>query len=66
MAVISITTTQNIALEYDLASLGERIVATIVDLVIMGAYLFLITMVLSSSAGTFDNDRLQREQNPHG
>lgn len=55
MAVISITTTQNIALEYDLASLGERIVATIVDLVIMGAYLFLITMVLSSSAGAFDN-----------
>lgn len=55
MAVISITTTQNIALEYDLASLGERIVATIIDLVIMGAYLFLITMVLSSSAGAFDN-----------
>lgn len=55
MAVISITTTQNIALEYDLASLGERIVATIIDLVIMAAYLFLITMVLSSSAGTFDN-----------
>ncbi len=55
MAVISITTTQNIALEYDLASLGERIVATIIDLVIMAAYLFLITMVLSSSAGAFDN-----------
>ncbi|MEP7318152.1 MAG: RDD family protein [Panacibacter sp.] len=55
MAVISITTTQNIELEYDLASLGERIVATIIDLVIMAAYLFLITMVLSSSGGAFEN-----------
>src|SRR5581483_5801018 len=45
MAVISITTTQNIELEYDLASLGERIVATIIDLVIIFAYFIVIAMI---------------------
>jgi hypothetical protein len=32
MAVISITTTQNIEIRYDLASLGDRIVASIIDM----------------------------------
>ncbi len=50
MAVISITTTQNIELEYDLASLGERIVATIIDLVIFFGYLFLVLMAMNFSS----------------
>ena len=50
MAVISITTTQNIELEYDLASLGERIVATIIDLVIFFGYMFLILIVMDFSS----------------
>lgn len=48
MAVISITTTQNIELEYELAGIGERIVATIIDLVIFLGY-YIILGVLSST-----------------
>src|SRR3954449_5649703 len=51
MAVISITTSQNIELEYDLASLGERIVATIIDLVILVGYIILIGMFTNFSDG---------------
>ena len=56
MAVISITTTQNIELEYDLASLGERIVATIIDLVIFFGYVIIVNLFASSSGGFFTND----------
>ncbi|HEY6975620.1 MAG TPA: RDD family protein, partial [Chitinophagaceae bacterium] len=51
MAVISITTSQNIELEYDLASLGERIVATIIDLVILVGYVIIIGMFTNLSNG---------------
>jgi uncharacterized RDD family membrane protein YckC len=51
MAVISITTSQNIELEYDLASLGERIVATIIDLVILVGYVIVIGMFTNLSDG---------------
>src|SRR6476659_1870971 len=51
MAVISITTSQNIELEYDLASLGERIVATIIDLVILVGYAIVIGMFTNLSKG---------------
>ncbi|QEC66246.1 RDD family protein [Panacibacter ginsenosidivorans] len=49
MAVISITTTQNIEIGYDLASVGERIVACIIDLVIFVAW-FIITSLIFSYA----------------
>ena len=49
MAVISITTSQNIELEYDLASLGERIVASIIDLVILVGYIILMGMFTNFS-----------------
>lgn len=51
MATISITTTQNIELEYDLAGLGQRIAATLIDLVIMGAYFFIMLSILSNVTG---------------
>lgn len=44
MAVISITTTQNIELEYELAGIGERIVATIIDIVIILGYFIIINV----------------------
>ncbi|CAN5307301.1 RDD family protein [soil metagenome] len=47
MAVISITTTQNIELEYELASVGDRIVARILDLLIMIGYMIVISLVFS-------------------
>jgi uncharacterized RDD family membrane protein YckC len=51
MAVISITTSQNIELEYDLASLGERIVAAIIDLVILAGYAIIVSMFANLSNG---------------
>ena len=46
MNTIKITTTQNIDLEYDLASVGERIVAWLVDLGIFIAYFILLTTII--------------------
>ncbi len=51
MAVISITTSQNIELEYDLASLGERMVATIIDFVILAGYIIIVSMFTNLSGG---------------
>src|SRR6476620_3902106 len=56
MAVISITTTQNIELEYELASLGERMVATIIDLVILVGYIILVQLFGTFSNGLFNSD----------
>lgn len=55
MSTIRITTTQNIELEYELASIGDRIVGWILDAVIVGAYMVILTMVMSavpSSSGS--------------
>ncbi|MEO6314830.1 MAG: RDD family protein [Chitinophagaceae bacterium] len=49
MNTIKITTTQNIDLEYDLASVGERIVAWLVDVAIFIAYFLLILMAVGIS-----------------
>ena len=46
MNTIRITTTQNIDLEYDLASVGERIVAWLVDLGIFIAYFILLAAII--------------------
>src|SRR3954453_17667587 len=51
MAVISITTPQNIELEYELASLGERMVATIIDLIILVGYIIIVGMFNNLSDG---------------
>jgi uncharacterized RDD family membrane protein YckC len=56
MSVISITTTQNIELEYDLASLGERMVAAIIDLIILIGYIILINMFGSFSGGLLETE----------
>ncbi len=47
METISINTTQNISLEYDIASVGDRILATLIDYAIFGAWLILCFLVLS-------------------
>ena len=51
MAVINITTPQNIELEYELASLGDRMVACIIDLLIIIAYCILVSMISSFTRG---------------
>ncbi len=55
MSTISITTTQNIELEYDLAGLGERIVGRILDGLLLAIYVFLIVFVVigTASLGSF-------------
>jgi uncharacterized RDD family membrane protein YckC len=45
MNTIKITTTQNIDLEYDLASVGERMMAWLIDLVIFVAYFILVNII---------------------
>ncbi len=47
MATISITTPQNIELEYDLASLGERILGRIIDGLVIAGYVGLIIAAFS-------------------
>lgn len=47
MENITIQTSQNIGIDQQVASIGERIVATILDIAFMGAYLFLITFFFS-------------------
>ncbi|HEX6914891.1 MAG TPA: RDD family protein [Chitinophagaceae bacterium] len=50
MSTISITTTQNIELEYDLASLGERIAGRLIDGVVLGIYLVAVFVVFFSAS----------------
>lgn len=57
MATIRVHTTQNVTIEYEVASLGERIVATLIDYVVLiawgGLWALLITkMAGSSSSGS--------------
>jgi uncharacterized RDD family membrane protein YckC len=54
MSTIKITTTQNIDLEFDLASVGERIVAWLIDAAIFVAYfILLLTIIGMSNMGVF-------------
>jgi uncharacterized RDD family membrane protein YckC len=57
MNTIKITTTQNIDLEYDLASVGERIVAWLIDLGIFIAYFILISIMIGFSGIVYFIDK---------
>jgi len=46
MSTIRVQTAQNVSLEYEIASLGDRIVATIIDYVILIAWAILCAMLL--------------------
>lgn len=48
MQNIDLQTTQNVTIEYELASLGERILAMLIDLaVVVGGYMILLSIVLA-------------------
>lgn len=49
MQSISVVTSQNVRINYKIASVGDRIIATIIDGIIVAAYLFLVTMILISN-----------------
>jgi uncharacterized RDD family membrane protein YckC len=54
MQTITIQTSQNIDIEYDLAGVGDRIVAYIIDVLIYGAYLIvagLVSKIFESKEG---------------
>ncbi|WP_331970381.1 RDD family protein [Ohtaekwangia sp.] len=47
MQTVSVRTTQNVFIQYPVASLGDRIVAALIDLVIVVAYLFLAGYIMA-------------------
>ena len=47
MANLTINTTQNIKIEFKTASIGERMIASILDLIFKGLYLILIFYIVS-------------------
>ncbi len=49
MAGIRIQTTQNIELEYELAGVGDRLVAYLIDMLLYGAYLLLVILLESET-----------------
>ena len=49
MQTVAVRTSQNVTINYKIASLGDRIVAYIIDILILFAYLFLAIMFLSSN-----------------
>jgi uncharacterized RDD family membrane protein YckC len=52
MQTIDLKTTQNVTIEYELATLGERMLAVIVDLVIVGIAYFLLVAIISAAFST--------------
>lgn len=46
MTSIRITTTQNVELEYEIASLGDRILGYLIDMFVLGGIVFLLMFVL--------------------
>ncbi len=53
MGIISVTTTQNIELDYELAGLSDRIFARLLDFLCIGGYAVLIMAIVGF--GNFDN-----------
>ena len=56
MANLAINTTQNVNLEYKIASVGERMLAFLIDLLIFSVYLYVLELV-TSAMGQAISDR---------
>jgi hypothetical protein len=52
MQTITVQTSQNIEIEYDLAGVGDRIVAYLIDLLIYIAYYIIIFYLMSFAKGS--------------
>lgn len=57
MTQLSINTSQNVEINFTAASIGERILAFLIDVLIQGAYLILIFAVLLGNLGFWDYTR---------
>ena len=57
MQTIEIRTTQNVTIEYELASLRERFFAIFIDGLIVGSFYFVLIMIMANTAGSilFEN-----------
>lgn len=49
MQTIDLKTTQNVTIEYELATLGERMLAVIVDLIVVGIAYFLLAAIVTAA-----------------
>ena len=49
MQTIDITTTQNVTIQYELASLRDRIVAFVIDALILGVSLLILNLIYWSA-----------------
>ena len=56
MANLKINTTQNVNLDYKIVSIGERILALVVDLFIFFLYFFIIELITSFMDDIFEDD----------
>lgn len=56
MSTVRITTSQNIELDYELASLGERILAWLLDALIILAYVLVLSLGIFSSVTSRDGE----------
>jgi uncharacterized RDD family membrane protein YckC len=54
MQTINVRTTQNVFIEYPVASLGDRVVANLIDSVIVVAYVIVVALVMDSVTGSLD------------
>lgn len=58
MSTVKITTSQNIELDYDLASLGERMLAYLLDSLIILAYIILLALVVFNLYSTSGSEQV--------
>lgn len=56
MSVINIETTQNVTIDYQLAGLGSRILAYLIDFLVLFAYTLLVIFLATSVAGYMTSD----------
>ncbi|SFT65014.1 Uncharacterized membrane protein YckC, RDD family [Lishizhenia tianjinensis] len=56
MKTISIKTAQNVQITFELAALGQRFTAYLLDLVILGFYMLIVNIVMSNSGLSLRND----------
>ncbi len=49
MQAVNIRTTQNVQLEYPLAGIGERLLAFVIDIIIVLSFYFVVTSILTTS-----------------
>lgn len=55
MSTIQINTTQNVNIDFELAGLGERFLASLIDLFVIASYMYIYTYVLSKIGINADN-----------